>query len=73
MAYQISIQYIMEKICGFRCKRDKCHNELFNAGDRVKHISYGKGTLFDVPGVGYVVKFDNGKTRRITDGVLKRI
>lgn len=47
--------------------------EVFKAGDRVKHISYGKGIVLDVPGVGYVVKFDDGKTRRITDGLLKRI
>lgn len=47
--------------------------EVFKAGDRVKHISYGKGIVLDVPGVGYVVKFDDGKTRRITDGMLKRI
>ena len=48
--------------------------ESFSTGDRVKHIQYGKGTVLDVPGVGYVVKFDDGKTRRITDGrLLKRI
>lgn len=47
--------------------------EIFNAGDRVKHISYGKGTVLDVPGVGYVVKFDDWKTRRITDGMLKAV
>lgn len=32
---------------------------MFNAGDRVKHIQYGKGIFLDVPGVGYVVKFEN--------------
>lgn len=47
--------------------------ELFNAGDRVKYISYSKGTVLDVHGVGYAVKFDDGKTRRITDGMLKAI
>lgn len=46
---------------------------MFNTGDIVKHISYGKRTVLDVPGVGYVVKFDDGKVRRITDGLLKRI
>lgn len=35
---------------------------MFNAGDRVKHISYGKGTVLDVLGIGYVVKFNDGKT-----------
>ena len=47
--------------------------ERFNARDRVKNISYGKGTILDVPGVGYVVRFDDGETRRIIDELLKRI
>lgn len=47
--------------------------ELFNAGDRIKHISYGKGIVLESPGVGYVVKFDDGKVRRITDGMLKAV
>lgn len=47
--------------------------EVFKAGDRVKHISYSIGIILDVPGVGYVVKFDDGKIRRIADGLLRRI
>lgn len=47
--------------------------ESFKAGDRVKHIHHGKGSVLDISGVGYVVCFDDGKTRRISDGLLKRI
>lgn len=47
--------------------------ESYKTGDKVKHPSYGKGTVLDVPGVGYVVKFADGKVRRITEGILKRI
>lgn len=42
-------------------------------GIEYKHIQYGKGTVLDVPGVGYIVKFDDRETRRIRDGLLKRI
>lgn len=32
-----------------------------------------KRNRLNIPGVGYVVKFDDVKIRRITDGMLKRI
>lgn len=41
-------------------------------GDRVKNFTYGKGTIISDIGVGYVVKFDNGTTKRITDGSLEK-
>ena len=40
-------------------------------GDKVKDFTYGKGIIISVVGVGYVVKFDSGKTVRISDGGLK--
>lgn len=43
-------------------------------GDRVKRISsFRKGTIIGAVGVGYVVKWDNGKTEKITDGILGKI
>ena len=41
-------------------------------GDRVKNFTYGKGTIVSDIGVGYVVKFDNGTIKRITDGSLEK-
>lgn len=41
-------------------------------GDRVRNFIYGKGIIISDIGVGYVVKFDNGKTVKITDGNLKK-
>ena len=41
-------------------------------GDRVNNFTYGKGVIISSVGVGYVVKFDNGKTLKITDGSLKK-
>ncbi len=42
------------------------------AGDRVKHFIYGKGVIISSVGVGYVIRFDNGKVVKITDGSLKK-
>ncbi len=42
-------------------------------GDRVKNFTYGKGVIISSVGVGYVVRFDNGKTVKITDGSLKNV
>ena len=43
-------------------------------GDRVKRIfNSHKGTIISDVGIGYVVKWDNGKTERITDGILSKI
>ena len=41
-------------------------------GDRVNNFTYGKGVIISSVGVGYVVKLDNGKTLKITDGSLKK-
>ena len=40
-------------------------------GDKVKDFTYGKGIIISAVGVGYIVKFDSGKTVRISDGGLK--
>lgn len=43
-------------------------------GDRVKRIfDTPKGIIISAIGVGYVVKWDNGKTEKITDGSLGKI
>ena len=42
-------------------------------GDRVKNSLYGVGTIISDIGIGYVVKFDNGKIKRISDGSLWKI
>lgn len=42
-------------------------------GDRVKRFFEGKGTIIANCGVGRLVKFDNGTTKRIIDGDLRRI
>lgn len=47
--------------------------ESLKTGDRVKRFIEGKGTIIASCGVGHVVKFDNGITKRITDGSLHRI
>lgn len=47
--------------------------ESLKTGDRVKRLFEGKGTIIANCGVGRVVKFDNGTTKRITDGDLHRI
>lgn len=47
--------------------------EIFKPGDRVYDLTEGKGTILDIPGVGYVVKFDKGETKRITHGGLRRL
>lgn len=39
----------------------------------VKIQSSTERNRLNIPGVGYVVKFDDVKIRRITDGTLKRI
>ena len=46
---------------------------LLKVEDRVKSFTYGKGTIETKVGIGYVVKFDDGSKKRITDGSLKRI
>lgn len=53
--------------------RSNIMNEIFKPGDRVYDLTDGKGIILDIPGVGYVVKFDSGKTKRITNGGLRRI
>ena len=47
--------------------------ESFKTGDRVKRLFEGKGTIIASCGVGHVVKFDNGITKRIMDGDLQKI
>lgn len=43
-------------------------------GDRVKRVlNRPKGTIISAVGVGYVVRWDNGKTEKITDGTLSKI
>lgn len=41
-------------------------------GDRVKRFFEGTGTIIASCEIGYVVKFDSGKTVRISDGYLKK-
>lgn len=42
--------------------------------DRVKRIfNTPKGTIISDVGIGYVVKWDNGVTEKITDGILRKI
>lgn len=41
-------------------------------GDRVKDFTFGKGIIISDVGVGYIVKFDNGKIQRIQNGGLKK-
>ena len=47
--------------------------ESLKTGDRVKRLFEGKGAIIASCGVGRVVKFDNGITKRIMDGDLHRI
>lgn len=47
--------------------------ESLKTGDRVRRLFEGKGTIIASCGVGRVVKFDNGITKRIIDGDLSRI
>ena len=43
-------------------------------GDRVKRIfNTLKGTIISDVGIGYVVKWDNGTTEKITDGILRKV
>lgn len=43
-------------------------------GDRVKRVfNSPKGTIISDVGVGYVVKWDNGTTEKITDRTLSKI
>lgn len=43
-------------------------------GDRVKRVfNRPKGTIISAVGVGYVVKWDDGTTEKITDGTLSKI
>ena len=43
-------------------------------GDRVKRkFNKLKGTIISAVGIGYVVKWDNGITEKITDGALKKV
>lgn len=43
-------------------------------GDRVKRIfNSHKGIIISDVGIGYVVKWDNGKTEKITDGILSKV
>lgn len=47
--------------------------ESLKTGDRVKRLFEGKGTIIANCGVGRVVKFDSGTTKRIMNGDLCRI
>ncbi len=47
--------------------------EFLKTGDRVKRLFEGKGTIIASCGVGRLVKFDNGITKRIMDGDLYKI
>ena len=43
-------------------------------GDRVKRrFNKPKGIIVSAVGVGYVVKWDNGITEKITDGTLNKV
>ena len=43
-------------------------------GDRVKRVlNRPKGTIISAVGVGYVVRWVNGKTEKITVGTLSKI
>ena len=43
-------------------------------GDRVKRkFNKLKGSIISAVGIGYVVKWDNGITEKITDGTLKKV
>lgn len=43
-------------------------------GDRVKRVfNRPKGTIISAVVVGYVVKWDNGVTEKITDGTLSKV
>ena len=43
-------------------------------GDRVKRVfDSSKGTIISDVGIGYVVKWDNGTTEKITDGILSKV
>ena len=43
-------------------------------GDRVKRVfDNPKETIISDVGVGYVVKWDNGTTEKITDGMLRKV
>lgn len=42
------------------------------SGDKVMDFMHGKGVIISDVGIGYVVKFDIGKTVRISDGYLKK-
>ena len=47
--------------------------ESLKTGDRVKRLFEGKGTIIARCGVGCVVKFDNGITKRIIDRKSTRL
>ena len=43
-------------------------------GDRVKRkFNKLKGTIISAVGIGYVIKWDNGITEKITDGTLIKV
>lgn len=42
-------------------------------GDRVKNSACGAGIIISDVWIGYVVKFDNGKVKRISVGSLWKI
>ena len=42
-------------------------------GDKVKDSRYGSGIIIACCGIGYVVQFTSGVTKRISDGFLHRI
>ncbi len=44
---------------------------LIKVNDRVENVFGEKGIVISVVGVGYIVKFDNGKTERIQNGGIK--
>lgn len=47
--------------------------ESLKAGDRVKRLFDGAGTIIASCGVGCVVKFDSGIIKRIMDGNLHKV
>lgn len=47
--------------------------ESLKTGDRVKRFMKCTGTIVASCGIGHVVKFDSGVTKRIMDGNLNKI
>lgn len=60
-------------ICNGRFSMNYNEWSSLKTGDRVKRFLEGVGTIIASCGIGYVVRFDNGKIMRISDGILHKI